>query len=256
MAGVIGAIDFTHLGHQLLVQQSRRLVVVAQRPDHHADRFTVPTGNILPAAFKAVEAALRQRAASAHLAQRRRRRIFHITIGIGHPAAGEHGLNVMFRDAIARDPDVEASRAYLRHRQRGDAQVQIKGLARQRLRLQQRAARGLQQLRRHAQHRAIALEYERDVDVARGIQHRGNDGRAHGVDVLVVARLDRRRGISHIAHHHMPVIRQRRATVRAGHVGKLGQQRQFCVKQGIAHRFRPVEIHNKMGRRQTLRILR
>ena len=92
------------------------------------------------------------------------------------------------------------------------------------------AAHVVQQRRRHAERAAVALEDERDVDVARGVQHRGDRRRGDGVDVLVVAGLHRGGRVAHVAGRDVPVRRQRREALGLRHRAELGEHRQLGVE--------------------------
>ena len=116
VAGLVGAVDFMHLGDRLAVNGGGLAWIGIQRPHHHAHGLAVPARDVLPAAFKAFQAAARGHAAGLHFAQRRGGGILHVTVGQAHAAAREHGLDVVLGHAHARDQNVQPRLADRRHR--------------------------------------------------------------------------------------------------------------------------------------------
>lgn len=71
---------------------------------------------LLPAAFQAVEVAARFDTARLDPAQRRGGRVLYATVGVGHAAACEHGLDIVIRDGVAGHQDIETRFADAGHR--------------------------------------------------------------------------------------------------------------------------------------------
>src|SRR6185295_9983729 len=160
VAGVVVSVNLAHLGNHLPVGLGGAARVRIERAHHQADGLAIAAGYVLPAAFEAVVAAARHDAAGLDLVTPRRGRILHQAVRVRDAAAGEHRLNVVLRDAVARDPDYVAGFQDAYHGHGCDAQLQPEAFARDFLGLGKRGAGVIEQARRHAQHAPVALEAE------------------------------------------------------------------------------------------------
>ena len=167
--------------------------------------------------------------------QVRRRRVVLLLeregrIGLDQPvreleaAAREHREVVAGTELIFRHQHPSPPPPQLLHGHQADPQLEPEAGAGE-------APGAAERIRDHAAHprrdehgRAIAAERVRQVQLAGHVQHRGDAGGPHQVDILVAPGARRLGRALDVGQHHDPVVRGRDVARRIGDLGKLGER--------------------------------
>ena len=139
-------------------------------------------------------------------------------------AAREHREVVAGTELIFRHQHPSPPPPQLLHGHQADPQLEPEAGAGE-------APGAAERIRDHAAHprrdehgRAIAAERVREVQLAGHVQHRGDAGGPHQVDILVAPGARRLRRALDVGQHHDPVVRGRDVARRIGDLGKLGER--------------------------------